>query len=72
MILINDIARVVHGEIYRWDFGDTGHCNKNLGAVFLVVFHIGDAKELADDEFDNMHSDRLVTPCAVKCNDYLD
>jgi hypothetical protein len=46
MILINDVARVVHGEIYRWGFGDTGQCNKNLGAVFLMVFRIGDAKEV--------------------------
>lgn len=46
MILINEVARVVHGEIYRWGFGDTGQCNKNLGAVFLMVFRIGDAKEV--------------------------
>eukprot|EP00590_Aulacoseira_subarctica_P009415 CAMPEP_0172422826 /NCGR_PEP_ID=MMETSP1064-20121228/8945_1 /TAXON_ID=202472 /ORGANISM="Aulacoseira subarctica , Strain CCAP 1002/5" /LENGTH=1415 /DNA_ID=CAMNT_0013163879 /DNA_START=50 /DNA_END=4294 /DNA_ORIENTATION=+ len=46
MILINDVARVVHGEVYRWGFGDTGQCNKNLGAVFLMVFRIGDSKEV--------------------------
>jgi len=46
MILINDVARVVHGEVYRWGFGDTGQCNKNLGSTFLMVFRIGDSKEV--------------------------
>jgi hypothetical protein len=31
MILINDVARVVHDEVYRWALGDSGQCNKNLG-----------------------------------------
>jgi hypothetical protein len=44
MILINDVARVVHGEVYRWGYGDTGQCNKNLGSCFLMVFRIGDSQ----------------------------
>jgi len=48
MILINDVARVVHDEIYRWALGDSGQCNKNLGSAFLMVFRIGDFTEVHD------------------------
>lgn len=46
MILINDVAAVLHGEVYRWGFGDSGQCNKNLGSAFLMVFRIGLVKEV--------------------------
>eukprot|EP00531_Pseudo-nitzschia_arenysensis_P017663 CAMPEP_0116121408 /NCGR_PEP_ID=MMETSP0329-20121206/3682_1 /TAXON_ID=697910 /ORGANISM="Pseudo-nitzschia arenysensis, Strain B593" /LENGTH=1270 /DNA_ID=CAMNT_0003615221 /DNA_START=74 /DNA_END=3886 /DNA_ORIENTATION=+ len=46
MILINDIANVVHNEIYRWALGDHGQCNKNLGPCFLMVWRIGDFNEV--------------------------
>ncbi len=46
MILINDIASVVHSEIYRWALGEHGHCNKNLGPCFLMVWRIGDFNEV--------------------------
>jgi hypothetical protein len=46
MILINDVAKVVHDEVYRWALGDHGQCNKNLGAAFLMVFRIGDFSEV--------------------------
>mmetsp|Transcript_3610 Transcript_3610/g.4269 ORF Transcript_3610/g.4269 Transcript_3610/m.4269 type:complete len:694 (+) Transcript_3610:1-2082(+) len=41
MILINDVAAVLHGEVFRWGLGDSGQCNKNLGSSFLMVFKIG-------------------------------
>lgn len=46
MILINDVAAVIHGEVFRWGFGDSGQCNKNLGNAFLMVFRIGLVKEV--------------------------
>jgi hypothetical protein len=46
MILINDIAHIVHDEVFRWGYGDSGQCNKNLGEVFLMVFRIGLVKEV--------------------------
>jgi len=46
MILINDVATVLHGEVFRWGFGDSGQCNKNLGGAFLMVFRIGLVKEV--------------------------
>ena len=46
MRLINDVARVVHDEVYRWSLGDSGQCNKNLGPAFLMVFRIGDFAEV--------------------------
>jgi hypothetical protein len=46
MILINDVAKVVHDEVFRWALGDSGQCNKNLGAAFLMVFRIGDFNEV--------------------------
>jgi len=46
MIIINDIASVVHDEIYRWALGDFGQCNKNLGPAFLMVWRIGDFNEV--------------------------
>jgi hypothetical protein len=46
MILINDVSRVVHDEIYRWSLGGSGQCNKNLGSAFLMVFRIGDFNEV--------------------------
>jgi len=48
MILINDVAKVVHDEIYRWALGNTGECNKNLGSSFLLVFRIGDFDEVLE------------------------
>ena len=42
MMLINDVAKVIHNEVYRWGFSDRGQCNKNLGANFLMVYRIGD------------------------------
>ena len=48
MVLINDVAKVLHDEVYRWGFGDSGQCNKNLGAAFLMVFRIGLVKEVID------------------------
>lgn len=48
MILINDVAMVLHEEVYRWGFGDSGQCNKNLGAAFLMVFRIGLVKEVRE------------------------
>lgn len=42
MILINIIANVLHGEVNRWGYSDSGQCNKNLGGLFLMVFHIGE------------------------------
>lgn len=46
MILINDVAKVVHDEVYRWALGEHGQCNKNLGAAFLMVWRIGDFSEV--------------------------
>ena len=46
MILINDVAAVLHGEVFRWGFGDSGQCNKNLGGAFLMVYRIGLVKEV--------------------------
>mmetsp|Transcript_3914 Transcript_3914/g.4526 ORF Transcript_3914/g.4526 Transcript_3914/m.4526 type:complete len:705 (+) Transcript_3914:283-2397(+) len=46
MILINDVATVLHGEVFRWAFGESGQCNKNLGAAFLMVFRIGSVEEV--------------------------
>jgi hypothetical protein len=46
MILINDIAQVVHDEVYRWALGEHGQCNKNLGPAFLMVWRIGDFSEV--------------------------
>lgn len=45
MILINDVANVVHNEVFRWGLGD-GQCNKNSGSTFLMVYRIGDFKEV--------------------------
>jgi hypothetical protein len=50
MILINDVAGVVHDEVYRWALGDSGQCNKNLGSSFLMVFRIGDFKEVHEKQ----------------------
>jgi len=41
MILINNVANVLHEEIYRWGFGESGQVNRNLGSSFLMVFRIG-------------------------------
>lgn len=48
MILINDVAAVLHREVYRWGFEDSGQCNKNLGEAFLMVFRIGLVKEVLE------------------------
>ena len=50
MILINDVAGVVHDEVFRWALGDSGQCNKNLGSSFLMVFRIGDFKEVHEKQ----------------------
>lgn len=50
MILINDVAAVVHDEVFRWALGDSGQCNKNLGSSFLMVFRIGDFKEVHEKQ----------------------
>jgi len=47
MTLINDIAIVIHNEVYRWGLGDSGQCNKNNGATFLMVYRIGDFDEVS-------------------------
>jgi len=44
--LINDVAKVIHEEVYRWGYGDSGQCNKNLGGAFLMVYRIGDFKDV--------------------------
>jgi class 3 adenylate cyclase len=46
LALINDVAKVVHDEVFRWALGDSGQCNKNLGGSFLMVFRIGDFTEV--------------------------
>lgn len=48
MILINDVSRVVHDEVFRWSLAGSGQCNKNLGSAFLMVFRIGDFTEVHD------------------------
>ena len=48
LILINDVASVLHSEAYRWALGDSGQCNKNLGGAFLMVFRIGDFTDVHD------------------------
>jgi class 3 adenylate cyclase len=48
LILINDVAKVLHEEVYRWALGDSGQCNKNLGGSFLMVFRIGDFTDVHD------------------------
>jgi hypothetical protein len=48
MILINDVASVLHGEVYRWGLGDSGQCNRNLGSAFLMVFKIGSVMEVME------------------------
>ena len=48
MILINDVASVLHREVYRWGFESSGQCNKNLGEAFLMVFRIGLVKEVLE------------------------
>ena len=48
MILINDIAAVLHEEVYRWGYEDSGQCNKNLGATFLMVYKIGSVNEVVE------------------------
>ena len=48
MILINDVASVLHGEVYRWGLGDSGQCNRNLGSAFFMVFKIGSVMEVVE------------------------
>lgn len=48
MILINDIAAVLHEEVYRWGYEDSGQCNKNLGNAFLMVYKIGAVSEVME------------------------
>jgi hypothetical protein len=48
MTFINDVARVLHNEVFRWGFGESGQCNRNLGSAFLLVYRIGDFAEVAE------------------------
>ena len=48
MILINDIAAVLHEEVFRWGYEDSGQCNKNLGNAFLMVYRIGSVSEVME------------------------
>ncbi len=48
MILINDVASVLHGEVYRWGLGNSGQCNRNLGSAFFMVFKIGSVMEVVE------------------------
>ncbi len=48
MTFINDVARILHNEVFRWGFGDSGQCNRNLGSAFLLVYRIGDFQEVAE------------------------
>lgn len=48
MKLINDVAKVLHDEVFRWGFGESGQCNKNLGSAFLMVFRIGLVEEVIE------------------------
>jgi len=48
MILINDVAAVLHGEVYRWGLGNSGQCNRNLGSAFFMVFKIGSVMEVVE------------------------
>mmetsp|Transcript_16209 Transcript_16209/g.32276 ORF Transcript_16209/g.32276 Transcript_16209/m.32276 type:complete len:1314 (+) Transcript_16209:82-4023(+) len=48
MILVNGIANVVHSEVHRWGLNGLGQCNKNTGPSFLMVFKIGDDKEVRE------------------------
>ncbi|KAL3801831.1 hypothetical protein HJC23_001227 [Cyclotella cryptica] len=49
MILINDVAAILHEEVYRWGYEDKGQCNKNLGATFLMVYKIGAVSEVVEN-----------------------
>jgi hypothetical protein len=65
MPLINDIAAVLHGEVARWGFGESGgECNKNLGGQFLMVYRIG----LVNDVIEKLEqaTDVVFSPSTVK------
>ena len=49
VMLINDVAKVVHNEIFRWGHRDHGQCNKNNGGTFLMVYRIGDFKTVKEN-----------------------
>jgi len=48
--IINNVAAVVHSEVFRWGLGNSGQCNKNLGASFLLVWRIGETKMVLADQ----------------------
>jgi len=48
--LINEVAKVVHNEVFRWGYNDRGQCNKNNGGTFLMVYKIGDFNEVREKE----------------------
>ena len=48
MILINDVASVLHNEVFRWGLGDSGQCNRNLGSSFIMVFKIGSVMDVVE------------------------
>lgn len=65
MPLINDIAAVLHGEVARWGFGESGgECNKNLGGAFLMVYRIG----LVNDVIEKLEqaTDVVFSPSTFK------
>eukprot|EP00956_Cyclotella_meneghiniana_P042439 scaffold248464_cov119-Cyclotella_meneghiniana.AAC.1 len=45
IILINDVAAILHEEVYRWGYEDKGQCNKNLGSAFLMVRTLNEVLE---------------------------
>ena len=47
--VINDVAAVVHRECKRWGHLNSGQCNKNLGAAFLMVWKIGDQAKIEEE-----------------------
>jgi len=48
-MLINDVAKVVHNEVFRWGHREHGQCNKNNGGSFLMVYRIGDFKTVKEN-----------------------
>ncbi|GMH54614.1 hypothetical protein TrLO_g9339 [Triparma laevis f. longispina] len=47
--VINSVAVVVHEEVKRWGHLNSGQCNKNLGASFLMVWKIGDQAKIEEE-----------------------
>lgn len=68
MMLINDVAKILHEETYRWALGDSGQCNKNLGAAFLMVYRIGDFEDV---EAKKARASEVIFDTAEKKNSKL-